>query len=74
MNLELGLRKFHLKSGLFPDCSSQNNLILHEHLYPNATRKAQRLNRRSAGAGGGSSRGAHTDREARKGSFDFLRY
>ena len=52
-------------------CSSQNNLILHEHLYPNATRKAQRLNRRTSG--GGPGRGGHTDRENRKGSFDFLR-
>lgn len=32
--------------GTLLEYSSQNNLILHEHLYPNATRKAQRLNKR----------------------------
>ena len=59
-----------------PVRSSQNNLILHEHLYPNATRKAQRLNRRTSGGGGGGGggRGGNAaDREHRKGSFDFLR-
>ncbi len=35
--------------GSMLEYSSQNNLILHEHLYPNATRKAQRLNSRRAG-------------------------
>lgn len=45
--------------------SSQNNLILHEHLYPNATRKAQRLNRR----GGTSTINGRDDKK----SFNFLR-
>ena len=36
--------------GAILEYSSQNNLILHEHLYPNATRKAQRLNKRTTAA------------------------
>ncbi len=47
--------------GALLEYSSQNNLILHEQLYPNATRKAQRLNRRSVAMVG-------------QKRFDFFRY
>ena len=48
--------------GSILEFSSQNNLILHEHLYPNAVKKAQRLTKRSSVSVTGAARG-----------FDFFR-